>query len=351
MRTAKKYKRARVGCARYLARHPSLVFTPTPPAPSPRPRTIVRVVRAVLQVLALAAAGWVLVRMAQPNWRTISAQPLRIGWGTLALASLLWLASFTFLVRLWAASLAWWNARLGALAALRMFVITNLARYIPGAIWQFTGLAVFALEERVSPVAAASAVLLQQVALLATGLLLALAFAPALLGPLAATLPSWATLAIVVAGLIILVWLFPIALPALQRRLEAILRRSLPLPRLPGPGFARYLLGTVLGWVGYGMAFWLFGRALLSGAAPGPLLATTAFVASYVAGIIAVFAPGGIVVREAALVAALGGSIGAERAFVLAVGARVWLIALEIICALAVTAAGQRQGLRSTKTN
>jgi hypothetical protein len=86
--------------------------------------------------------------------------------------------------------------------------------------------------------------------------------------------------------------------------------------------------------------------------------AGSAFVASYVAGIIAVFAPGGLIVREAALVAALGPTLGGSHAFLLAVASRVWLTALEILGALAVLAAGagrraaaDRQGLRSTNTN
>jgi glycosyltransferase 2 family protein len=308
-----------------------------------------------LQVLALAAAGWVLLRLAGPNWRAFAAAPVTIHWGMLALASAVWLASFLFLVQLWAASLAWWNQRLRGVAAIRIFVLSNLARYIPGAIWQFTGLALFAMEQRVSPLAAAGAVLLQQLVLLATGLLLALAFAPTMLGTFAAALPPWVQLTTVVAGLGFLLWLFPVALPALQPRLERLLRRPVPLPRPPSASFARYLVGSALGWVGYGVSFWLFTRALLDGAAPPPLLAATAFVASYVAGIIAVFAPGGIVVREAALVAALSSHLGAERAFLLAVGARVWLVALEIVGAVFVIAAGagrgRDQGLRSTNTN
>ncbi len=318
-----------------------------------------RIAKVVLQTLALGAAAWVLVRTAQPNWRAIAAVQVSVRWQALALASLLWLATFTFLVQLWAASLVWWNERRpDALTALRIFVLTNLARYIPGVIWQFTGLAVAAVQERMSPLAAAGAVLLQQLVLLATGILLALAFAPALLGPLAATLPWWAQLAIVGAGLALLLWLFPVALPTLQARLETVLSRRLPLPRPPWASFTRYLLGSVLAWAGYGVSFWLFGRALLGGAAPGPLLAATAFVASYVAGIIAVFAPGGIVVREAALVAALAGHIGGDRAFLLAVSARLWLIALEIAGALAILALGAArrsgagdQGFRRTKTN
>jgi uncharacterized membrane protein YbhN (UPF0104 family) len=309
----------------------------------------------VLQVFAIGAAVWVLLRLARPNRHAIAAVPVTIHWGTLALASAVWLGSFTFLVQLWAASLAWWNERLRGIRALRMFVLSNLARYIPGAIWQFTGLALFAMEERVSPLAAAAAVLLQQLVLLATGLLIALAFAPAMLSPFAAALPLWMQLTVVAAGLGMLLWLFPVALPALQRRLERVLKRRLPLPKPPSRSFIRYLLGSALGWVGYGISFWLFARSLLGDGAPGPLVAATAFVTSYVAGIIAVFAPGGIVIREAALVAALAGSIGADRAFLVAVGARLWLVTLELIGALVLIASGAgrgaNQGFRSTKTN
>lgn len=309
----------------------------------------------MVQLLAIAAAVGVFVRLARPNWGTITAVPITIHWGMLALASVVWLASYTFLVQLWAASLAWWNERLPGIAALRMFVLSNLARYIPGAIWQFTGLALFALEERVSPLAAAAAVLLQQLVLLATGLLLALAFAPAMVSPVAAALPLWMQITTVVVGLGALLWVFPVALPALQPSLERILSRRLPLPRPPSRSFLRYLLGSMLGWVGYGVSFWLFACSLFGAAAPGPFVAATAFVASYTAGIIAVFAPGGIVVREAALVAALAGHIGVDRAFLLAISARLWLVTLEIIGALAVLSWGARrrddQGLRSTKMN
>lgn len=287
-----------------------------------------------------------------------------VHWGWLVIASVVWLGSFTLLVGLWATSLRWWQQRLDFATALRMFVLTNLARYIPGAVWQFMGLAAFAIEERVSPVAITSAVLLQQMVLLATGVLLSLALAPALLSPGAAALPPWGAPAIVLTGLLLLMWVFPVALPALQRRLEALLHRNLPMPKPPVAGFALYLVGTVLGWVGYGVSFWLFAHAWLGDAAPGPLLAAAAFVASYVAGIIAVFAPGGIVVRETALVAALRGAIGTDPAFLLAVSARLWLIALEIVGASVVIALGGRtqrdahrsaarddHGLRNTKTN
>src|SRR3989454_9925291 len=111
-----------------------------------------------------------------------------------SLGSMVWLASFSALVRLWAASLAWWGQRLTVLPALRIFFLTNLARYIPGTIWQFTGLAAMALAHKVAPLAAAGGVLGQQIVLPTTGVVLSLVLAPGFLGPLAASLPPAAGL-------------------------------------------------------------------------------------------------------------------------------------------------------------
>ncbi len=312
-------------------------------------RTSFKLLKAVAQVVALAAAVWVLIRTAQPSWRAILAARAGLQWGWLVLASLLWLGSFVFLVRLWTESLAWWQQRLRPWPGLRMFVRSNLARYIPGAVWQFAGLAALAVEEGVSPVAVTGGVLLQQLVLLATGIVLSMAFAPALLSSTGRTWPRWAMVATALGGLVFLVVLF--------RRVAPLVSRRVALPKPPWTSFARYVAGSTLGWAGYGLAFWLLGRALLGDAAPGLMLAAPAFIASYVAGIIAVFAPGGIVVREAALVAALAGLIGTDRAFLLAVAARLWAISLEILTVVAVVAIPGRsapataQGLRSTNTN
>jgi len=291
---------------------------------------------------------WFLVRTAQPNWQALARVRVSITWEWLLLGSMVWLASFSALVRLWAASLAWWGQRLTVLPALRIFFLTNLARYIPGTIWQFTGLAAMALAHRVSPLAAAGGVLVQQIVLLTTGVVLSLVLAPGLLGPLAASLSPAAVLTMAAGAIALLMVLFPIALPRLQRLAERWFQRGFVLPTPPAGSFARYILGSILSWVGYGVAFWLFARAILAGQAPNILVAGTAFVASYVAGIIAVFAPAGLVVREAALVAALGGWIGTERALILAVAARLWLVSLEILGALVCIVV---HGFRNTNTN
>ena len=126
----------------------------------------------------------------------------------------------------------------------------------------------------------------------------------------------------------------------LVRALGARLGRSeLTWPDPPKLEFAVYVLALVVPWVVYGIAFYLFAGSMFGPEVQVTIVtATAAFVGSYVAGLIAVFAPGGLVVREAALVLALTGAVGAERALFLSVGSRLWLVAVELLTALAVLA-------------
>jgi len=135
-----------------------------------------------------------------------------------------------------------------------------------------------------------------------------------------------------------LIGLGPRALPVVRRWAERLIKRPVPLPAPPPGAFAVYVVRAALAWVAYGFAFWLFGRALFGAEAPHMWLAGTAYVSSYLLGLIAVFAPGGIVVREGAMVVQLSSAIGSDRALVLAVASRLWLVSLEIIGALVVLA-------------
>lgn len=293
-------------------------------------------------VIAACVALYGVIRVWGPALRT--AHP-RVRWDLLLAALAVWMVSYAQLVLLWASSLPWWDAslrteprRLTWFQAMRIFFVSNLARYVPGAVWQFAGLAAMSAEAGASPVAASVAVLLQQVVLLATGFVLILSGAPHLLGAWAQTLDtaSQVVLAVVLTG--VLVGVGPRALPVVRRWAERVIKRPVPLPAPPPRAFAVYVVRAALGWVGYGLAFWIFGRALFGDEAPHLWLAGTAYLSSYLLGLIAVFAPGGIVVREGALVVELSAAIGTDRAVVLAIASRLWLVSVEIIGAVAVVA-------------
>ncbi len=292
-----------------------------------------RALGVLVQIALIAVAGWFLARTARSNWETIVQVNLTVSWPPLVLASLLTVATYLFLIAAWVLSLRWWGQRLPYAPALYIWFVTNLARFIPGAVWQFAGLAAMTMARGISPVAATGAVLIQQVVFLATGMALTMILLPQLLGGWATGLPPG--MGIVLVGLLMasVVFLMPALFPALVRLTGRLFGRELALPAPRRSRLALYVLAMVVGWLAYGVAFWLFGRALLGSRAPDLLLAVGAFTGSYVAGLLAIFAPGGIVVREAALVAALSPRLGAPDAILLAVASRLWLLSVEILTA------------------
>ncbi len=287
-------------------------------------------------VIAAAIGLWRLVRTYRPELREAE---LSFSWGLLVLASVLWLTSYVQLVHMWSGSLRWWKSRtLPLRPACRVFFLSNLARYIPGAVWQFAGLSALAAEEGASPTAASIGVILMQVATIATGSAIALSAAPRLVAPWVRGLGVVGQLVIAVVLIAFLVVVFPRLLPHLRGWLERVLKRPVPLPSPSPTEFAIYVLRTALSWVLYGAAFWVFSHAVLGPSGPSIWVAATAYIASYMVGLLAIFAPGGLVVREGALVLCLQPAIGYKRALILAISSRLWLVVLELVATLSVLA-------------
>ena len=309
-----------------------------------------RWLRAGAQIVLIGGAVLFLVKTAREHAGTFSVWNGTVDWAVLLAASALVLGAFALMVLTWSASLRWWNAALSFLSALRIWSLSNLARFIPGAVWQFAGLAALAADEGISPLAATGAVLLQQLMLLATGLVVAVMMAPGWIEPIAGGLAPTVTAAIAVAALAALCVVIPLSMPAIGRRLGRIVKREFAWPRPSPAAFAGYTAALVIPWLIYAAAFWLFAQALLGESAPSVTVAGGAFVASYVAGIIAVFAPAGIAVREAALVAMLAPVLDGRVALALALGARLWMIALEILMAAVVVALYRARGRPARRT-
>ncbi len=306
----------------------------------PGGRKLLRIVRRSLQVVLVLAAVLFVWRFARSHQADLRRVPLHIELLPLALGSVVWAIAFASLVVLWSRSLAWWGATMRGPAALRVFFLSNLARYVPGGVWQFAGLAALSSAQGVSPVAATAAVLFQQAALLATGTALALAVSPialeTYLSRWGVALPSLA-MRLTLAGTIVvaLIGLLPPLLRPLRRVVERRISDVRAIPQVSAMELAGYLAVTFAGWIGYGISFALFARAVLAGAPLSPVTAAAIYVAAYVAGIVVIVLPGGIGIREGVLVAALTPIIGVDRALFLAIASRVWLVALEILGALA----------------
>lgn len=320
-----------------------------------------RWLKRLAQSAVVAVAVVYLIRLVVRHSAELGDLRLTIAYGPLLAASLLTLGGYFVNVVVWVASLRWWDAHVRLMSALRIWFLSNLARFIPGVVWQFAGLASMSYSVGLSPVAATGAILLQQVGLLCTGLVVALMLAPGFIpawsagldqssraGRVAqavahATLDAPAVLRFAVGAAIVI--LLVIVLPRLLEWAARLWRRmtgkGVALPRLTWQRTAGYLGALTVPWILYGVAFWLFGLALLGPGAPPLGAAMAAFVTSYVAGIIVVIAPAGLGIREVVLYSSLAPVIGARNALVLSVLSRVWLVAVEVVGALVVLALPQ----------
>jgi len=295
-----------------------------------------RWLRRLLQVAGLTAAAWYLVDTALTHRADLAAVPIRLRVLPLLAASTLTVLTWFLLVRTWSRSLRWWGDSLAFGPAIRIWFITNLSRFVPGAIWQFAHVSAEALTARISPVAATGAILFQQLVLLGTGVALTVSLAPVLPTSVTGTTNPVLSLGLTSLGVLAAIILLPVAAPTLERWSTRLLRRDIRWPAPTRREMTAYVGTLVLPWIAYGVAFWLFGLSLLGDAAPGILPAAAVFIGSYVAGIIAVFAPGGLGVREAAMVILLSPIAGPAPALLLAIASRLWLVALEILTALGV---------------
>lgn len=249
---------------------------------------------------------------------------------------LLFLASCALLFLGFVASAALWGRlvvdlggpRLPVAEAVRVFMVANLGRYVPGKVWQIAGLAALAQRRGVpAPTAMGAAVLGQGIALVAATLvgLGALLAAPA-------ETRAWAAMA---AGLVVLLAVAGL-LPPVFRRVSGLWFRMARTEAPPGLGSVhavRWLTLYTLNWVLYALSFWVLAVSL--GHRGDPVAVGSAFAAAYVLGYLVLFAPAGVGVREGFLVAFLSPVTGPGFGAVIALVSRVWTTLVELVPAAA----------------
>jgi len=283
-----------------------------------------------IQVILALAVGYAVLGALGRSWDQLTDRGIHL---TLRAAPVLAaggvvLATYGLLIEGWRRVLGGWDQRLSFPVATRIWALSNLGRYLPGKIWAVAGMAALAQRAGVAPWAAtASAIILQALAV-GTAAALVAATAPAA-APGTGLLVAFACAAAAVAA---------VSWPPAARRLLALGTRlgvgDVP-PLRPG-AVAIGTATTLAGWVAYGVSLKLWAAGTLTGAGAGLTLPTAvgAFTASYVIGLLALFAPGGLFVREGVMFALLEGPLGPADALAVAVGSRLLLTITEIVAAL-----------------
>ena len=281
-----------------------------------------------LQIVMSVAVVVFVARALAANWSTFRSTRIVLAfhpwWLLLSFGSL---AAVTALqVESWRLMLRGWKQRVGFWPGVRIWALANLGRYVPGKVWSVTGMVVLAEQAGVQRWASAASAVAVQAVGIGTAVVLVAAATPRAASPV-----RLAAAAMVALGTVaLLAWKG--ALPRLGRMMGAASEwHALPAGAVvSGSGL------TLLSWIVYGVAFWALGRAL--GLPPTLPLADAAsvFALGYILGLLALFAPGGIGVREATFLALLTPYLGSGGAIALSVASRLELTVAEAAAGAAV---------------
>lgn len=287
-----------------------------------------RIAQTLFVVAVLVGAAYAI----SSQWAELSAvrASTRTSWSGIALASILVFVSYAVLIATWRGTVQAWGERIGVGHATYIWFVSNLGRYLPGKVWQVGAMGVLARQAGVAPVAAVGSALVVSLVHLLVGFAVVAATGSALM---ATYLPAgpWFTLALALlgAGVITSPWLLPIGV----RLLAGMTGRPMVAPRLPPRAVWLAGAGSALAWTLFGLAFHVLSAALL-GRQTGDVASSVAvFTLSYQMGFIALFAPGGIGVREVTMQALLvgAGAMTGPEALWLVFASRLWLTVLEIV--------------------
>jgi glycosyltransferase 2 family protein len=286
--------------------------------------TLWRTARWIGALLVLGLVARTFVR----NWAEFRNQEVQWSLHPLPLAGsvlLVWLM-YALLITAWRGVLVGWGDRLGAWQAARIWTVSSLGKYVPGKVWAVAGMAMLARQEGVNGwTATASAILLQALAV-GTGACVAAISGTA---ALESAHPGATTALAICAGLAAA----GVALLMSPRVLTRALRFAISDAEPRAPRSAPVLFGVVanlIAWIGYGVSLWLLARAVLPQSALTVPIAIGAFTVSYLAGLLVLFAPGGLGVREGVFIVVLQAPLGLAGATALAVASRLLLTVTEL---------------------
>jgi hypothetical protein len=227
--------------------------------------------------------------------------------------------TYAIQIESWRRMLAGWGQHLPYKSAAWAWTLSNLGRYIPGKVWSVAGLVVLAERSGVRRSAAAVSAFAMQAVVLGTGVMLVAIATPHAASPI--LLGGAVVAAVALIG--VLAW------PRSAQWLGALADSKVPLPPLPLSAILGSSALMLLSWATFGVSFWMLVRGLISTATVPLPAAMGMFALGYVMGLLAVIAPGGLGVRDLALVGFLTPLLGSGGALAVSLASRVQLTLTE----------------------
>lgn len=281
-------------------------------AGSPK-RQKVRVAASIgLSLLLLLAVVWV----AATRWNEIRESVEVIGKGRLAAGALFLTLGVVATGECWRRWMSALHNSFAPLTAHRLFYLTQTAKYVPGSIWPFVVQAAISRRFGVSRAAIVAATGLFLMSHTVTATVVGGAW-------LTVSLPGWLVTLLLPAVSLIALLVTPPGLRFSAGILRRFTSRSGAPPDLKWSTTAATTAAMIGAWALYGLATFILAQPFGLGAR-GFLIMAGAYAIGWLAGFLAVPAPGGLGVREAAFVAVTTPLVGTGPALTIALTTRLF---------------------------
>ena len=263
-------------------------------------------IKRVAGVVITAAIFWWMMKPVSRHWDGVKFRILEISWTRFTVAALMFsVFLFVFRATTWRWLLVGMGERLPAATAARIWSVSELARYLPGAIWQVLGRIYLVKPYGVRGSVCTASQLLELTLFLFANILLALACLvwfgiKRFEGPA----ERWLYGAMALVPVLLLV-LHPRVLYGIVDRAMRFMRKPPVQRRLRFRELLGILLWFVLGLLWQSLAIWLLVEEPLHLQLAKWWVVAGAYALAWCAGFLAVWAPGGIGVRELVFMAAM----------------------------------------------
>ena len=283
------------------------------------PSGLLPVLRVAFLVAVLLGMAVTLVRL----WPEVAPALARLSWSTLVLSALAALGWQLTGLQGWRSTLRELGSPTPPLAAARIYLVSQLGKYIPGSVWAALAMVRLGQETGLPRARMAYSFAVSLAFSMLTGLALGI---PALVGR-SGHYVYWAVAAFVVLAPVLLWprllnWLLGLGLRALRRgRLEQ---------PLSGAGITRIIAWYLLTWLLGGLH--ILALAVGMGADPAGALfpSIAAFAVASTLGVLFIIAPAGAGVRDVLMVLLLADVVGVPGATAIALISRVTFILWDL---------------------
>lgn len=301
-----------------------------------------RLLRSGLLIVALALIALAIV----DQWDQLVDGVQRLDAQSLGLAFVAVLAGLVAAMLGWRALLAGLGSPLPVGAAARIYLLSQLGKYIPGSLWPVLAQVELGRDYKVPRARSGIAAVAVLVVSLAVGTAVAMA-GLAVASAEALREYWWVTLAAPFG--------FALLVPAvLQRLLDLAMRLSRrgdgQSVKVSGSALLQAVGWLLAMWICFGVHIWLLAKGLGAQHDHLLLLSLGGYALAWIVGFLVVIAPAGIGVREGVLLLLLAPVIGRPETLALALVSRMLMLAGDLLTsAVAVLASrGDHQALRNT---